>query len=921
MKRMLINATQKEELRVALVDGQRLYDLDIENRTRIQKKANIYKAKITRIEPSLEAAFVNFGADRHGFLPLKEISKEYFTKQPSEISGRINIKDVVKEGTDIIIQVDKEERGNKGAALTSMISLAGRYLVLMPNNPRAGGISRRIEGEDRNDLKEVLSGLNLPDGMGVIVRTAGVGRATEELQWDLDYLLKLWDSIIKASAEKEAPFLIYQESNVIIRAIRDYLRQDIGEVILDTQSSYDEAKSFVQQVMPQYEDRIKLYDGTVPLFTNFQIESQIESAFQREVKLPSGGSIVIDPTEALISIDINSSRATRGADIEETALLTNLEAADEIARQLRLRDMGGLAVIDFIDMLSQKNQREVENRMRSALEMDRARVQVGRISRFGLLEMSRQRLRPSLGETQAIVCPRCDGQGSIRDIESLALSILRILQEEANKNNSTEVRAIVPVSVASYLLNEKRDVISNMENQSTTKLVVVPSTALETPHYEIQSVNDEEIPRSYTIESQNTPEVDEFLPRQAVEADKAAVQAPHMQPGPITEIHQPKGFAATISSALKSLFTGADDEDQAKTQAAPKKPQQAVAPTQKSKQSGQKQNKKSAQTGDKQKKDSGNNKTRNKDGERPPRKRNRNNKPSAQSKNQNTQDNSNKTESKEDSSSNKSKRRPADKPKRNMQERKRGERPRQSPASDVPAEVSKESVTATSPSDQQAVAMTVNSAKPETASVTNTDVAKTEHTDTSEKASLNNSKVNQPRFKTDGQEVGQTSSADDAKDNSADTQATSNNNAINKAAGNTETVAKQPDTSEKATVSKNVSNTQNATNMENTGKPKQTATVSETAKPRPSAANVNAQPVRPNAHTEAEKTAEPARAPKVQEASPVTSSKVVVTPVKRAPNDPRNKAAAPTSASTATSGSSPLIQNGPSTQENNSSSS
>ncbi len=560
MKRMLVNATQKEELRVALVDGQRLYDLDIENRTRIQKKANIYKGKITRIEPSLEAAFVNFGADRHGFLPLKEISKEYFSQQPSEINGRINIKDVVKEGIDVIIQVDKEERGNKGAALTSMISLAGRYLVLMPNNPRAGGISRRIEGDDRTELREALSGLDIPDGMGIIVRTAGVGRASEELQWDLDYLLKLWDSIKKASEEKQAPLLIYQESNVIIRAIRDYLREDIGEVILDTRVSYDEAKSFVQQVMPQFQERIKLHEGTVPLFTHFQIESQIESAFQREVKLPSGGSIVIDPTEALVSIDINSSRATRGSDIEETALITNLEAAEEIARQLRLRDMGGLVVIDFIDMLSQKNQREVENCMRTALEMDRARVQVGRISRFGLLEMSRQRLRPSLGETSAIVCPRCDGQGSIRDIESLSLSIMRILQEEANKQNSNEVRAIVPVSVASYLLNEKRDVISGIESSTQSKVVIVPSPMLETPHYQISSVNnDDDITRSYQIETEQQLEVDEFLPRQPQETIVAAVQAPHMHASPYVPQPEPnRGFGSAISAALKSLFSSTE---------------------------------------------------------------------------------------------------------------------------------------------------------------------------------------------------------------------------------------------------------------------------------------------------------------------------------------------------------------------------
>jgi ribonuclease E len=414
----------------------------------------------------------------------------------------------------VIVQVDKEERGNKGAALTTMISLAGRYLVLMPNNPRAGGISRRIEGDERTDLREALSSLKLPDGMGTIVRTAGVGKASQELQWDLDYLLQLWSSIKKAADEREAPFLIFQESNVILRAIRDYLRQDIGEVILDTSETFEEAKNFIRQVMPQYEDRVKLYDGKVPLFTNFQIETQIETAFEREVKLPSGGSIVIDPTEALISIDINSSRATRGSDIEETALQTNLEAADEIARQMRLRDLGGLAVIDFIDMISQKNQREVENRMRDALAMDRARVQVGRISRFGLLEMSRQRLRPSLGETSAIVCPRCNGQGSIRDIESLALSILRIVEEEANKSNSREVRAIVPISVSSYLLNEKREVIATIESQSNTKVVIIPNPNMDTPHYQVQNIADDTGERSYNIQPEDEEEIDEFLPKQ-----------------------------------------------------------------------------------------------------------------------------------------------------------------------------------------------------------------------------------------------------------------------------------------------------------------------------------------------------------------------------------------------------------------------
>ncbi len=569
MKRMLINATQKEELRVALVDGQKLYDLDIENRARVQKKANIYKGRITRIEPSLEAAFVNFGADRHGFLPLKEISKEYFSKQPNEITGRINIKDVVKEGIEVIVQVDKEERGNKGAALTTMISLAGRYLVLMPNNPRAGGISRRIEGDERTDLREALSSLKLPDGMGTIVRTAGVGKASEELQWDLDYLLQLWSSIKKAADEREAPFLIFQESNVILRAIRDYLRQDIGEVILDTSETFEEAKNFIRQVMPQYEDRVKLYDGKVPLFTNFQIETQIETAFEREVKLPSGGSIVIDPTEALISIDINSSRATRGSDIEETALQTNLEAADEIARQMRLRDLGGLAVIDFIDMMSQKNQREVENRMRDALAMDRARVQVGRISRFGLLEMSRQRLRPSLGETSAIVCPRCNGQGSIRDIESLALSILRIVEEEANKSNSREVRAIVPISVSSYLLNEKREVIATIESQSNTKVVIIPNPNMDTPHYQVQNIADDTGERSYNIQSEDEEEIDEFLPKQPETFDKAAVKAPHMTavaPPTVTvaEGKSEGGLLSSISAALGSLFSHSANDEESK---------------------------------------------------------------------------------------------------------------------------------------------------------------------------------------------------------------------------------------------------------------------------------------------------------------------------------------------------------------------
>jgi ribonuclease E len=491
MKRMLINATQPEERRVALVDGQRLYDLDIESGSRESKKANIYRGRITRVEPSLEAAFVDFGAERHGFLPLKEISREYFAKSPGD--GRGAIRDLVKEGTEVIVQVDKEERGNKGAALTTYVSLAGRYLVLMPNNARAGGISRRIEGEERSALKEAMSGLNVPNGMGVIVRTAGIGRSSEELQWDLDYLIKVWESVNQAAMEKPAPFLIYRESNVIIRAMRDYLRQDIGEVLIDSKEVYEQAQGFIQQVMPSYQSKIKFYQDDVPLFSRFQIESQIETAFQREVKLPSGGSIVIDHTEALVSIDINSARATRGGDIEETALQTNLEAADEIARQLRLRDIGGLIVIDFIDMSPMRNQREVENRTRDALKIDRARVQIGRISRFGLLEMSRQRLRPSLGETSGVVCPRCDGQGTIRDVKSLALSILRLIEEEAMKDNTAQIRAILPVSVATFLLNEKRSALHDIEKRQQVEALILPNPEMHTPHYEVSRMRDDEV--------------------------------------------------------------------------------------------------------------------------------------------------------------------------------------------------------------------------------------------------------------------------------------------------------------------------------------------------------------------------------------------------------------------------------------------
>ncbi|QNS15268.1 ribonuclease E [Mannheimia bovis] len=492
MKRMLINATQKEELRVALVDGQRLFDLDIESPGHEQKKSNIYKGKITRVEPSLEAAFVDYGAERHGFLPLKEISREYF---PSDyvFNGRPNIKDIIQEGQEVIVQVSKEERGNKGAALTTFISLAGSYLVLMPNNPRAGGISRRIEGDERLELKEALDCLDVPEDVGLIVRTAGVGKSPEELQWDLKVLLHHWDAIKKAAESRPAPFLIHQESDVIVRAIRDYLRRDIGEILIDNKKVFEKAKNHIRLVRPDFINRVRLYEGEVPLFSHYQIESQIESAFQREVRLPSGGSIVIDVTEALTAIDINSSRSTRGGDIEETALNTNLEAADEIARQLRLRDLGGLIVIDFIDMTPVRHQREVENRIREATRQDRARIQFARISRFGLLEMSRQRLSPSLSEASSHICPRCQGTGKVRDNESIALSILRLLEEEAIKENTAQVHTIVPVQIATYLLNEKRKAISSIEKRHEVQIVVVPSESMETPHFAVYRLRENEV--------------------------------------------------------------------------------------------------------------------------------------------------------------------------------------------------------------------------------------------------------------------------------------------------------------------------------------------------------------------------------------------------------------------------------------------
>lgn len=516
MKRMLFNATQAEELRVAIVDGQKLIDLDIETVGKEQRKSNIYKGVITRVEPSLEAAFVDYGCDRHGFLPFKEISRAYFQNADgSEGNSRSRIQDVIREGMELIVQVDKDERGNKGAALTTFISLAGRYLVLMPNNPRGGGVSRRIEGEERNELRELLGQLEVPAGMSIIARTAGIGRTYEELQWDLNYLLQLWRAVEDASKVNPAPILIYQESSLVIRAIRDYFQPDIGEILIDTEYVFDQAYQFMSYVMPGTANRVKLYKDDIPLFSRFQIEHQIETAYSRQVPLPSGGAIVIDHTEALVSVDVNSARSTKGSDIEETATRTNLEAADEIARQLRLRDLGGLIVIDFIDMENPKNQREVENRLKDALHHDRARVQMGKISRFGLLELSRQRLQPSLGEAAHMPCPRCHGTGFIRSIESSALHILRIMQEEAMKENTAALQVQVPVDVATFLLNEKRHEIYALEARLKLHVYLIPNTNLETPNYTVSRLRHddailEESRPSYLMvdvpeEEQNSP--------------------------------------------------------------------------------------------------------------------------------------------------------------------------------------------------------------------------------------------------------------------------------------------------------------------------------------------------------------------------------------------------------------------------------
>ena len=551
MKRMLFNATQQEELRVAIVEGQKLVDLDIESASREQRKSNIYKGIITSIEPSLEAAFVDYGEERHGFLPFKEVARSFF-KADVDV-GRARIQDALREGQEIVVQVEKDERGTKGAALTTFISLAGRYLVLMPNNPRGGGVSRRVEGEDRNELRDILDQLQLPEGMSVIARTAAIGRSIEELNWDLAYLMQLWTAVEGASQDQsKKPFLIYLESSLVIRAIRDYLQPDIGEILIDTEEIYEQALAFMQTVMPGNVGKVKLYRDDVPLFSRFQIEHQIESAYSRQVSLPSGGAIVIDHTEALVAIDVNSARATRGGDIEETALRTNLEAAEEVARQLRLRDLGGLIVIDFIDMESQRNQRDVENRLRESLRYDRARVQIGKISRFGLMELSRQRLQPSLEETAHISCPRCSGTGFIRGTESTALHVLRILQEEAMKENTGAVHVQVPVDVSSFLLNEKRSEIQKLESRLKVNIVLVPNPHLETPHYKVQRLKHDElnemehVPSSYElVERPEEPKAPGAETEEKRERQEAVVKAiTPAQPAPIVP-DQPRPLQPT----------------------------------------------------------------------------------------------------------------------------------------------------------------------------------------------------------------------------------------------------------------------------------------------------------------------------------------------------------------------------------------
>jgi ribonuclease E len=560
MKRMLFNATQSEELRVAIVDGQKLIDLDIESASKEQRKSNIYKGTITRVEPSLEACFVDYGTERNGFLPFKEIARSVLSGD-ADVS-RNKIGDSLKVGQELIVQVEKDERGNKGAALTSFVSLAGRYLVLMPNNPRGGGVSRRIEGEDRNELRDTMAQLEVPNGMSIIARTAGIGRTAEELQWDLNYLLQLWTAIDGAAKGNKAPLLIYQESSLVIRAIRDYYTQDIGEILIDTEDIFEQAKGFMGHVMPNTVSRVKLYHDDVPLFSRFQIEHQIESAFSRTVNLPSGGAIVIDHTEALVSIDVNSARATKGGDIETTAFNTNLEAAEEVARQLRLRDLGGLVVVDFIDMESSKHQREVEDKLRDAMKLDRARVQLGKISRFGLMELSRQRLKPSLGESAHLPCPRCHGTGHIRSTESIALHILRIIQEEAMKDNSAQVIAQVPVDVATYLLNEKRFDIQSLETRLKVSVVLIPNMYLETPNYTVQRLKHDELnsaeplPTSYKmVERPEQVDPVEAIKQEAheVRVEAAVKGITPAQPAPVVEPKPETPVAAAAPVAVAPM--------------------------------------------------------------------------------------------------------------------------------------------------------------------------------------------------------------------------------------------------------------------------------------------------------------------------------------------------------------------------------
>lgn len=582
MKRMLINATQAEELRVAIVDGQQLYDIDIEQPAKEQKKSNIYKGRIVRLEPSLEAAFVDYGGPRHGFLPLKEISRDYFV--PGVDPNKAGMKEYLREGQEVVVQVDKEERGNKGAALTTYISLAGRYMVLMPNSPTAGGVSRRIEGDDRQALKQTMDALNIPDDMGVIIRTAGMGRDADELQWDLDYLIQVWKAISQAALSKPSPFLIYQESRLIIRALRDYMRPEIGEVLVDTDEIFEQAQDFMQLVMPHNLRKLKMYKDDIPLFNRFQIESQIEQAYERTVRLPSGGSIVLDQTEALTAVDVNSSRATKGGDIEETALNTNLEAAEEVARQMRLRDLGGLVVIDFIDMSSGKHQRMVEDRLQQALKLDRARVQIGKISRFGLLELSRQRLRPSLGESSQIVCPRCDGHGRMRSVESLSLSILRLSEEQAMKDKTAQVLVQAPPQIANYLLNEKRRALVEIESRHEAPIIIVADEALETPHFNVTRIREGDQP-----EDAGKPSYQRGVPRKLeVHAlTKAQLNVPaepavtHVKPAQIAPPRQavteqepakqaPAAKKSGLFSKIIAIFSGDDAADEPKqSEAAP----------------------------------------------------------------------------------------------------------------------------------------------------------------------------------------------------------------------------------------------------------------------------------------------------------------------------------------------------------------